>query len=221
MRGVISVVLILFKSTPQLHSAEKSLSSTTKRWSCNQLKQKRHSRKHYEWITFVEPFISTIQWLTFSASAAVATTWGSNAYGFLRKKRNQKERKKRWMGVNVVYTYTTDGCGGAAKALKGERLWGLSKTLAQQEADFTSKEIHFAYLACTNSNKGTWQSAGNWKWGSGPCCFFFKGSGTFITMLINCFWDRAPPTPPPAHTLRTAWLGLRICVYGHMDQYSP
>lgn len=140
--------------------------------------------------------------------------WWIYFFQWLGKKREIKRRGE--------HTHIRLGGGGTAKTLKGKRLRGLSKKLAQQEADYTTKGIHFAHLACTNSNKGAWQCAGSWKWGwgSGSRCFF-KGNGTFMTMLINCFWDGAPPTPPPAHTPRTAWLGLRTCVYGHMDQYTP
>lgn len=61
----------------------------------------------------------------------------------------------------MLYTHIRLRGGGVAKAPKGKRLQGLSKKLAQQEADYTTKGIHFAHLACTNSNKGAWQSAGS------------------------------------------------------------
>ena len=78
------------------------------------------------------------------------------------EERNRKERNERWMGVNVVYTYTIKGRGCAAKALKGKRLRGSSEKLPQQEADYTTKGIHFAHRASTNSNKGARQHTGSW-----------------------------------------------------------
>lgn len=33
---------------------------------------------------------------------------------------------------------------------------------------------------------------------------FFRGSGTFMAMLIKCFWERVPPTLLAAHTPKTA-----------------
>lgn len=55
--------------------------------------------------------------------------------------------------------------GVVAGALKGKRLQGSGRKLAQQEADYTSKGIHFAHLACTNSNKGAQAAEGE---GGGP-----------------------------------------------------
>lgn len=51
--------------------------------------------------------------------------------------------------------------GWGAKALKGKRLRAGSKNRAQQEAYYTTKEIQFPHLACTNSNKRQWQSPGS------------------------------------------------------------
>lgn len=76
------------------------------------------------------------------------------------EERNRKGSKKRWMGVDVVYTQTIKGCG-VVKTLKGKRLWAVGKTLAQQEADYTTKGFLFANLACTNSNKELWRRSGS------------------------------------------------------------
>lgn len=61
----------------------------------------------------------------------------------------------------MLYRHIRLRGGGVGKALKGKRLWGLSKKLAQQAADYTTKGIHFAHLACTNSNKGEKQRGGS------------------------------------------------------------
>lgn len=85
--------------------------------------------------------------------------------------------------------------GVVAGALKGKRLRGSGRKLAQREADYTSKGIHFAHLACTNSNKGArrrTQAAEGEGGGGGSralAAFFFRAGGTFMTMLIKCFWD--------------------------------
>lgn len=54
----------------------------------------------------------------------------------------------------MLYTHIRLRGGGVAKAQRGKRLRGLSEKLAQQEVDYTTKGIHFAHLACTNSHKG-------------------------------------------------------------------
>lgn len=118
--------------------------------------------------------------------------------------------KKKWTGE--MYTHIKGW--SAAEALKG-------KNRAQQEAYYTTKEIQFPDLACTNSNKRQWQSpgSGEWEWGSGPR-HFFRGSGTFIAMLIKCFWERVPPTLLAVHTPKTAWLGRGSSLYGPVDRYT-
>lgn len=70
-----------------------------------------------------------------------------------RGKRRERAERDGW--VNFVYTYKIKGWG-VAKSLRGKRLRALSIKLAQQEADYTTKGIHFAHLACADSNKRPW-----------------------------------------------------------------
>lgn len=53
----------------------------------------------------------------------------------------------------------------AEEALKGKKLQAGSKNRAQREAYYTTKEIQFPHLACTNSNKRQRRArVGVWPW---------------------------------------------------------
>lgn len=136
----------------------------------------------YEWTTFVERLIYTVDLLAFPASAAAATTRGSNAFNSPNSMERSKEKPPRKDGIRETYT-RIKGLG-AAEAPKCKRLQAESKQRAQREAYYPTKEVLFPHLACTNSNKRQWQSTGSRKreWGSGRRHFFLEA----LALLRPC-----------------------------------